>query len=53
MKCYLYGMGVCMDHLVREEVDVWEGGYPFPAKKLKRKLPRILCKPCHSVYHEG
>ena len=51
--CILCGMGVCMDHLVREELEIWEGGYPFPSKKMKRTLPRILCKPCYAAYHEG
>ena len=51
--CILFGMGVCMDHLVREELEIWEGGYPFPSKKMKRTLPRILCKPCYAAYHEG
>jgi len=51
--CILCGMGVCMDHLVREELEIWEGGYPFTSKKMKRTLPRILCKPCYAAYHEG
>jgi hypothetical protein len=51
--CIICGMGVCMGHLVREELDVWEGGYPFPSKKMKKKLPRILCKPCYAAYHEA
>lgn len=51
--CILCGMGVCMDHLVREELEIWEGGYPFHSKKMKRTLPRILCKPCYAAYHEG
>jgi len=51
--CIVCGMGVCMDHAIREEVSVWEGGYPFPAKKLKKTVPRILCPPCYSAYHEG
>jgi hypothetical protein len=51
--CIVCGMGVCMEHLVREEVEVWEGGYPFPSKKLKGKIPRILCQVCYSVYEKG
>jgi hypothetical protein len=51
--CIVCGMGVCMDHLAREEVEVWEGGYPFPAKKLKRTVPRILCQICYQAYKEG
>ena len=51
--CIVCGMGVCMDHLVREEVEVWEGGYPFPSKKLKKKVPRILCQVCYDAYKKG
>jgi len=47
--CIVCGMGVCMDHLVREEIELWEGGYPFPAKKLKKTIPRILCTICHEA----
>ena len=43
-------MGVCMEHLVREEIEVWRGDYPFPAKKLKKTVPRILCVICHEAY---
>lgn len=52
-SCIVCGMGVCMNHVVREEVDLWEGGYPFPSKKLKNKIPRMLCIPCHEAYIEG
>ncbi|ABR54059.1 zinc finger protein [Methanococcus vannielii SB] len=52
-SCIVCGMGVCIDHVVREEVDLWEGGYPFPSKKLKNKIPRMLCIPCHEAYKEG
>jgi hypothetical protein len=47
--CIVCGMGVCNDHLVRSEIDMWEGGYPFPPHKLKKKLPRFLCQDCHSA----
>ncbi|WAI02145.1 DUF2180 family protein [Methanogenium organophilum] len=50
--CIVCGMGLCMDHAIREENDVWEGGYPFPAKKVKQRLPRILCPEC-SVAMKG
>jgi hypothetical protein len=52
-SCIVCGMGVCIDHVVREEVDLWEGGHPFPSKKLKNKIPRMLCIPCHEAYKEG
>ena len=47
--CIVCGMGLCMDHALREDVDLWEGGYPFPSHKAKKKLPRILCAECHEV----
>jgi len=50
--CIVCGMGLCMDHLVREEMDVWEGGYPFPAQKTGKKLPRILCPDCAAAYRK-
>ena len=50
--CIVCGMGVCMEHLVREEVEIWEGGYPFPSKKLKKTVPRILCQICYDAYQK-
>ena len=41
-------MGLCMDHALREDVDLWEGGHWLPGHKAK-KLPRILCAECHEV----
>ena len=31
--CIVCGMGVCLDHAIREDVTLWEGGYPFPSRK--------------------
>ncbi|MEN6293464.1 MAG: DUF2180 family protein, partial [Methanobacterium sp.] len=28
--CIVCGMGLCMDHVIREDVEIWEGGFPFP-----------------------
>jgi hypothetical protein len=42
-----------MKHAIREEMDVWEGGYPFPAKKTGKRLPRILCPECATAYRKG
>ena len=42
-RVFVCGIGLCMDHALREDVDFWEGGYPFPNKKSRKKLPRILC----------
>jgi hypothetical protein len=47
--CIVCGMGVCMDHAIREDVDLWEGGYPFPAEEMRKVLPRILCPECSSA----
>jgi hypothetical protein len=47
--CIVCGMAVCKEHLIRADVDMWEGGYPFPPHKLKKKLPRVLCKECYSA----
>nr|WP_319378503.1 DUF2180 family protein [uncultured Methanocorpusculum sp.] len=27
------------------------GGYPFPAKKLKHPIPRILCPECSKAWN--
>jgi hypothetical protein len=47
--CIVCGMGLCMDHVLREDVGLWEGGYPFPKERAKKKLPRILCAECKEV----
>lgn len=44
--CIVCGMALCKDHLIREDIDMWEGGYPLPPHKLKKKLPRVLCREC-------
>ncbi len=51
--CIVCGMGVCMEHLVRKDVELWRGDYPFPARKLKKAIPRILCVICNEAYEEG
>lgn len=45
--CIVCGMGLCSEHMHRSDVTTWEGGYPFPAKKLKKAIPRILCPECY------
>jgi hypothetical protein len=47
--CIVCSMGLRMDHALREDIDFWEGGDPFPNKKGKKKLPRILCAECKAV----
>lgn len=44
--CIVCGMALCKEHVIREDVDMWEGGYPLPPQKLKKKLPRVLCPEC-------
>lgn len=44
--CIICGMGLCMEHSVRKDTEIWEGGYPFPVKKSKNSIPRILCPEC-------
>ena len=48
--CIVCGMGLCEDHIVHEELEVWTGGYPFPAEKLDETLPRILCQKMLQCY---
>jgi len=47
--CIVCGMAVCKEHLISADVDMWEGGYPFPSRKLKKKLPRVLCQECYNA----
>ncbi|MCK4928168.1 MAG: DUF2180 family protein [Methanosarcinales archaeon] len=47
--CIVCGMALCNEHVVREDVDMWEGGYPMPRSKAQKKLPRILCQECYSA----
>ncbi len=44
--CIVCGMALCNEHQTRADVEMWEGGYPFPRQKLKKKLPRVLCYEC-------
>jgi hypothetical protein len=40
-----------MDHAIREEMPLWEGGYPFPTKKGAKTIPRIVCGDCYAAMH--
>jgi hypothetical protein len=51
--CIACGMGTCMKHTIRKEVDVWEGSYPLPSRKLPRKMPRMLCPDCNAALGDG
>ena len=48
--CIVCGMGLCTEHMVRSDVEIWEGGYPFPSKQLKHPIPRILCPECSQAF---
>lgn len=49
--CIVCGMGVCMEHAVRDDVEMWTGGYPFPSATTRSTIPRILCEECHVALH--
>ncbi|MDK2892853.1 DUF2180 family protein [Methanohalophilus sp.] len=59
--CIICGRGVCNDHLVREQVPVWEGEYQIRLKcmgdecELKDMQPllKIVCKPCHEALKDN
>ena len=44
--CIVCGMGLCMEHAHRADLEIWEGKYPMPVKAMKFDLPRFLCKYC-------
>jgi len=47
--CIVCGMALCQKHLVRADIDMWEGGYPIPRQKTTKKMPRILCNECYAA----
>ena len=44
--CIVCGMGLCMEHARRADLEIWEGHYPMPVKTMKFDLPRFLCEYC-------
>jgi hypothetical protein len=44
--CIVCGMALCKDHQTRADIDMWEGGYPLPPQRMKKKIPRVLCHEC-------
>ena len=48
--CIVCGMGLCSEHMVRSDVETFEGRYPFPSRKLKKPIPRILCPECAAAF---
>ena len=54
--CITCGMGVCMDHAIREEHEVYEEEFKAIIHNYKKKpqtLPRFMCEPCHVVFEKG
>ncbi len=48
--CIACGMGVCQDHLIRDDLPLEDvKNFGFSTQKIVRveKMPRILCKPCN------
>jgi hypothetical protein len=54
--CIVCGMGLCKDHVIREELPMWERMHQGMAEtkvKLPATLPRILCPPCSTALHQS
>jgi hypothetical protein len=54
--CIVCGMGLCLDHLIREELPVYESvnaGMAATKHKLPATLPRMLCPPCQAALHQA
>jgi len=54
--CIVCGMALCPEHLVREELAVWESvsaGMGTTRHKLPETLPRILCAACHRALQQS
>jgi hypothetical protein len=54
--CILCGMALCQEHLVREELPVWEKvatGMSSTRRQLPATLPRFLCQPCYGAMHQS
>ena len=51
--CIVCGMGLCKDHLRREEIPIWYGGYSLRLKPDVEHILRIVCEPCHEALLEN
>jgi hypothetical protein len=54
--CILCGMALCQEHLVRQELPVWEKvhtGLGETRVELPAKLPRFLCRECYGALHQS
>lgn len=54
--CIVCGMGVCMEHAVKDQLSFWEAQFissdMFPDNvrfSLPKLLPRILCVECYEI----
>ena len=50
--CLACGMCMCKDHAIREELpveDILNWGFSQKTVTYPEKLPRFLCKPCHTA----
>ena len=50
--CLACGMCVCMDHLVEDQLpieDVKNWGFSTERITYPEKIPRLLCRPCHTA----
>jgi len=53
--CIVCGMALCREHLVREELPVWQDvqmGLGSTRTKLPETLPRILCAECYHALNQ-
>ena len=54
--CILCGMALCPQHLVREELPVFQdvsAGMGTVRHKMPETLPRILCSECYHALHQA
>ena len=54
--CIICGMGLCMEHLLREELlvsDIVDWGLGEEKIEYPRTLPRFICGDCKAVIEEG
>jgi hypothetical protein len=53
--CIVCGMALCPEHLIREELPVFERismGMGMQSIKMPETLPRIVCAECHHALHQ-
>ncbi len=54
--CITCGMGICIDHAIYKEYDVFIENYRAILagyKKLPKKLPGFRCSICHEAFSSG